>query len=74
MEEFENLVIVVNWEVEDGYMGKSRPQTTEVKPHDDMDFEDWEEMTNEEREAYLDDAVQTDFENRISYGISDYGL
>ena len=74
MEDFENLVIVVSWEVEDGYVGKSRPQTTEVKPYDDMDYEEWEEMTNEEREAYLDDAVQTDFEYRISYGISDYGL
>lgn len=27
-----------------------------------------------EKEAYLDDAVQTDYESKISYDISDYGL
>ena len=39
-----------------------------------MDLEDWEELTPDEKEAYLDDAVQTDYESKISYDISDYGL
>jgi len=74
MENFEEYTITVAWEITDGYVGKSRPQKTVVKPYDDMDLEDWEELTPDEKEAYLDDAVQTDYESKISYDISDYGL
>jgi len=74
MENFEEYTITVAWEIADGYVGKSRPQKTVVKPYDDMDLEDWEKLTPDEKETYLDDAVQTDYESKISYDISDYGL
>lgn len=50
----------VVWEVEDGYAGKSRPQTTDV---DDGDLEACE--SQEEREQVISDAIDHDFSQRI---------
>lgn len=53
----------VQWEVEDGYVGKSRPQFTDIP---DDEFEDLDEA---ERQQVIEDAVQQDFENNIHYFI-----
>lgn len=52
------------WEVEDGYVGPSRPQRTEIYL---SDFED--DMTDTDIENMIYDAVKEDFEQKISYFI-----
>jgi len=54
--------VIVTWEVDDGYVGKSRPQHTEV-PDDELA----ECETDEEREDLINDYIQSDFEQRISW-------
>jgi len=54
----------VTWEVEDGYVGKSRPQYTEV-PDDEL----FECETEEEFQQLIDEHVQHDFEQDISWTI-----
>ena len=54
----------VRWQVDDGYAGESRPQYTEIN---DEELEDcWDD---EERQALIDQYVQEDFEQRISWHI-----
>jgi phage gpG-like protein len=53
----------VRWQVDDGYAGGSRPQSLNLP---DRDFED---MTEEEKETYINDCVQEDFNNKISWHI-----
>ncbi len=54
----------VTWEVEDGYTGGARPQTTEI-PDDEIascdSLEDAMEMVH--------DYIQEDFENQVSAGL-----
>ena len=52
----------VRWEVEDGYGGKSRPQTVEIDDADWLDCED-----DDERDCLIDEAVDNDFVQRITY-------
>ncbi|MEO7046582.1 MAG: hypothetical protein ABI091_14825 [Ferruginibacter sp.] len=52
----------ITWEVEDGYSGKSRPQHTEI---DDQDIAECK--TKEEFEKLINEAVQEDFEQTISF-------
>ena len=54
--------MIVNWEVEDGYCGKSRPQSTEISD-DDLDACE----TEEEREFLIEDCIQEDFERNITW-------
>jgi hypothetical protein len=58
----------VRWECEDGYVGKSRPQTCTI------DIDDMAESCTTEDEAakYLQAEVQTDFENKISTTIRNH--
>lgn len=55
----------VTWEIEDGYVGRSRPHYTEV-PDDELD----ECETDEEMEHIIEEYVQTDFDNSISWTIT----
>ena len=66
--------IKVRWEVEDGYVGKSRPQTTIIDIEQLMDIEEWEAMTEDKKREFIEEIVQEDFEQKISFGISDYGM
>lgn len=68
------MKIIVEWEVEDGYAGKSRPQKTEIDTEDYFDNEEWNEMTDDEKKEHLESFVQEDFEQKISFGITDWGL
>ena len=52
------------WEVQDGYVGKSRPQTTEI---DDGDLGDCE--TEAEAEELILAEVDDDFAQKITPGI-----
>ncbi len=54
----------ITWEIEDGYVGKSRPQYTTV---DDDELALCE--TEQEREQLIEEAVQYDFEN-ITWSIT----
>lgn len=74
MEDYEIYTIVAKWEVEDGYAGRSRPQRTTIKPSDDMSLEEWNGMEHDEKEAYISDAVQTDYESKTTFYIDDYGI
>lgn len=59
--------MIVRWEVEDGYAGKSRPQETEVPD------EELEELDEKERKELIWEYVQDDFDQRISWCILSYG-
>lgn len=59
----------VTWEVNDGYVGKSRPQTTEVNDGELTSCETFEEAMN-----LIEEAVQYDFEQRISWHHKDLAI
>jgi len=46
----------VQWEVQDGYAGKSRPQFTDIPD------EELEGLSEEERQLVIEDYVQSEFE------------
>lgn len=52
----------VFWEVDDGYVGKSRPQVT-IVPDDELT----ECVNDDEREQLIRDYVQEDFEMNITW-------
>ncbi len=54
----------VSWEVEDGYVGKSRPQTTYI-PDDEL-----EDLEGEERDRFIEECVQEDFAQTITFAIT----
>lgn len=56
-------MIEVRWEIEDGYVGKARPQSFKI----DMDDMVRSCETAEEAARYIDDALQQDFEDKISW-------
>ena len=58
----------ITYEIVDGYVGGRRPQTVEV---DDGELGECE--TADERRELIEDAVQADFENKISWSINDWG-
>ena len=50
------------WEVEDGYVGKSRPQSTTI-PDDELDALE----TDAERDALIEEYIQQDFDQKIAW-------
>ncbi len=50
------------WEVEDGYVGKSRPQHTVIPSSDLADCEN-----EKERELLIEESIQEDFDCNISW-------
>jgi hypothetical protein len=54
--------IVVHWEVDDGYVGGKRPQTTKI-PREEYD-------EAEDKKSLIQDYVEYDFNNRISFFIT----
>jgi len=57
--------MIVHWEVEDGYVCKRRPQTTKI---DDSEFEG---MDEEQKQQYIEECVQNDFEQNIIFCITE---
>jgi len=67
--------IKIKWEVEDGYVGKQRPQSTTIDIEKEiMSEEDWNALTKDEKEEIIEQAVEEDFKQKISFSISDYGF
>lgn len=64
------MKINITWEVSDGYVGKSRPQHCTFNSDDYMDEEDWNDLTEEEKQKYIDDFVQEEFYRNISWAIT----
>jgi hypothetical protein len=56
--------INIHWEVEDGYVGKNRPQHLRLTTDD---FEDFGDATLEEIKEEIEKYVQDDFEEKISF-------
>jgi len=56
--------IEVTWEVDDGYAGPSRPQSTVV------DLEDFEDLSEQAIEVLLYEIVGEDFSQNIGYSIT----
>lgn len=54
----------VTWEVDDGYVGKSRPQTIIIK---DSVFDD---MTEEEKMLEIEEWVSEDFSSKVGFTIT----
>lgn len=62
--------IVIEWEVYDGYVGGSRPQETEID--EDllgMDWSEYDELTEYEKEEIVNDIIQEQFNEEISWVI-----
>ncbi len=57
----------VTWEVEDGYLGKSRPKTTIIPDEEIADCE-----TEDEAMQLVEDYVQSDFDNEICWSFSEF--
>jgi len=58
--------MIVKWEIEDGYAGGSRPHTTKI-PNNVLDACD----TDFDRELVIEEYVQADFDQRISWYITE---
>jgi len=56
----------IRWEVEDGYVGKSRPQRTSISIDELIDNCETEKDVLD----YINDDVKSDFEQRISYFVT----
>ncbi len=57
----------VTWEVEDGFAGKSRPQTTEVP-----DAEIAECETVDEAMDLIEEYCRDDFQNRVAHSLCNF--
>lgn len=68
------MEIIAKWEVYDGYVGKSRPQETKFNTDDIMDEDDWFALSDDEKHEIIEEAVQADYEDKISFEIEDYGI
>ena len=51
----------VRWEISDGYVGKSRPHYTEIPD------EEFDGLNEEEKEQLIDDWVEEEFNNKVSF-------
>jgi hypothetical protein len=60
--------IEITWEIDDGYVGKSRPQHTYIQKWELADCDD-----DAERERLIEEAVKEDFYNKISWCVTDDG-
>ena len=54
--------MMVTWQVEDGYGGKARPQETEI---DDDELAELD--SDEDRDDYINQCIQEDFDENISW-------
>lgn len=59
----------VIWEVEDGYVGKSRPQETEIPDEDFEPYEEDGEIDDKIKQQIIENYVQDDFDANISWAI-----
>jgi hypothetical protein len=55
------------WQVDDGYAGGARPQSTGISEDDILDCESIDDAMTE-----IENIIREDFLNRISWGFSNY--
>jgi hypothetical protein len=72
-EEFENWSFKVTWAIDDGYVNNGT-HTTKVKPYNDMNLSDWEELDDKEKNLYIEECVQQDFDNVVRFYINYYEI
>jgi hypothetical protein len=65
------MILHITWEIEDGYVGGSRPQHLDVDTDDWMDADEWENMPAEEKEDFKYERVQEAFDNKVSFYIKE---
>lgn len=59
--------MIIRWEVNDGYAGPSRPQRTKLSQ---WEVESYNELETEyEKERFLEEIVQEDFDQKITFYI-----
>lgn len=63
------MEVKIEWQLDDGYAGGSRPQKTVV----DIDKEDYNEMTEHDFEEFIENKAAEDFENKITFFIDNWG-
>lgn len=65
------MKLKIKWEAEDGYCGKSRPQTLIIETQDYLeDDHHYEEMTEDEKQKLIDERVYEDFQQKVTYSIT----
>lgn len=65
------MKIEITWQVEDGYAGGSRPQHTNFETLDYVESdEEWNNLSEQEKQDYYDQAVQEDFNQSIFFNIT----
>lgn len=55
------MKITIKWQVGDGYLGKHRQQVTTFE----VDKDEWNQMTHQEKEDMVSDCVWDDFRESI---------
>ena len=64
------MEVTIQWGVEDGYVGKDRPQRTKVDiEREIMPLDEWNDLSDEEKKHELSEVVQADFEQKVSFFI-----
>lgn len=51
----------IHWEIDDGYCGGSRPQSTEIDNEELAEYE-----TEEEKEEFIQECLREDFNGKVS--------
>ena len=57
----------IDWQVDDGYMGGSRPQVTEIDDEELLEYDSIGEILD-----YIDEAVDEDFQSMIGWNYNSY--
>lgn len=53
--------VVIIWEVDDGYAGGQRPQKLTISRSE------WDEIEPEDRDAFVDEMIEEEFAQRVTY-------
>jgi hypothetical protein len=60
----------IQWEVCDGYCGKSRPQTLQIETEDYLEADTpYETLSEDEKRECIVEWVEGDFQSKVTYSI-----
>lgn len=59
------MSLKINWEIDDGYVSGSRPQSTRISEEDLLECE-----TEEQVREMLEESVEDDFRNHVNWCFS----
>lgn len=64
------MILRIKWEVDDGFVCGDRSRILELDTNDYADSdEEWNTLSEEERNNYINDAVQDHFNDKVSWYI-----